>query len=490
MFSMRHCRNGKRLCREIVRLCRVPAFHSCSQAQRLLPCLATAAQASSSSGGASQNGQHQLSIRRQLQTGGDLSRTALTRYKVGQLREALQEEGLSTAGLKAHLVERLCELVEALNPHTVQLDSSFASSSSVQQSSRAQLSQDMLTASQHKVMASPSMDAKPETTILVQEAAISPNSTAAPAASQALAKSQQTLQTNSSSEGGIERDVVAAAETEAREVPVAHSSSQDQLSIRRELQAGTRFTPALLSRYRVAQLRTALEEEGLSTLGTKAVLVARMWELVEALQSTDANFNTPQESLAGSAQHGSRAQPLQDMSTLSRHGGSDSAVSEAQLDFKRPDENVTSSQSTNKHPSTQSMASLPQLAAEAHSSSAAGTPQDVSTAALADVQELAGNSAVEDEQSLSAAAVPVSVVPAPIGASFARDLDTPDRAANKTGASHLFHDQPAVLARASALKLGHYIHQLDDARASSAMCIQRSFCTLHCWEQQWSLHSL
>ena len=57
---------------------------------------------------------------------------------------------------------------------------------------------------------------------------------------------------------------------------------------------------------------------------------------------------------------------------------------------------------------------------------------------MADVQEeLNGQSAVENDQSLSAAAVPVSVVPAPIGASFARDLDTPDRAANKTGASHL-----------------------------------------------------
>ena len=435
---MCHCRNGKHLCREFMRLCRVPAFHSCSQAQRLLPCLATAAQASSSSGGASQNGQHQLSIRRQLQTGGDLSRAALTRYKVGQLREALQEEGLSTAGLKAHLVERLFELVETLDPHTAQLGSGSASSSSAKQSSSAQLSQDVLTASQHTEMITSSLNAKPETTTLVKEAATSLNNTSAPAAAQALTSSQQTLQTNSSSEGGIERDVSAASAAEAQEVPVAQSSSQDQLSIRRELQAGTNFTPALLSRYRVAQLRAALEEEGLSTLGAKAVLVARVWELVGALQSTDATFDTPQESLAGSARYGSRAQSLQDIFTPSRREGSDSAVSEAQLESKRPDKAVSLAQSAHEHPSIQSTASLPQTA-ESHSSSGAGTQQEVSSAALADaLEDLSGKSAGEDEQSLAAAAVPVSVVPAPIGASFARDLDTPDRAANKTGASHLF----------------------------------------------------
>ena len=435
---MCHCRNGKHLCRDFVRLCRGPAYHSCSQAQRLLPCLATGAQTSSSSGGASQSGQHQLSIRRQLQTGGDLSRAALTRYKVGQLREALQEEGLSTAGLKAHLVERLFELVETLDPHTVQLDSGPASSSSVQQSSTAQLSQDVLTASQHKETTSSFMEAEPEIPTLVDEAATSSISAPAPTAFQAQTSVQQVMQTDSSSESCVEREgSAAAAVTEARQVLVAQSSSQDQLSIRRELQAGTTFTPALLSRYRVAQLREALEEEGLSTLGTKAVLVSRTWELVGALQARSATLNTPQESLADSVQHGSRAQPWQDMSTLSGHEGSDSAVSEAQLDFKSPDEDGTPSQSTPEHPSTPSMASLPQTS-EMHSSRAAGTHQHISSAAMADVQdELNGQSAVENDQSLSAAAVPVSVVPAPIGASFARDLDTPDRAANKTGASHL-----------------------------------------------------
>ena len=436
---MCHCRNGKHLCREFVRLCRVPAFHSFSQAQRLLPCLANAAQASSSSDGATQNAQHQLSIRRQLQTGGDLSRAALTRYKVGQLREALQEEGLSTAGLKAHLVERLCELVETLDPHTVQPDSDPPSSSSAQQSSRAQLSQDVLLASHHKGTASSSMEAEPETTVRVQEAATASISTPAPAAAQALASSQQTLQTDSSNEGSVELDVRDSAMTEAREVPLAQSSRQDQLSIRRELQAGTKFTPALLSRCRVAQLRAALQEESLSTLGTKAVLVARVWELVEALQSTSATLKNPQENLVDSAQHGSRAQPLQDTSTPSRLEGLDSAVSDAQLEFKRPDEDGPPSQSTPKHPSTQGMASLPQTV-EAHSSRAASTHESISSAAMADVQEESnGKVAVEDEQSLSAAAVPVSVVPAPIGASFARDLDTPDRAANKTGVSHLPH---------------------------------------------------
>lgn len=36
-------------------------------------------------------------------------------YKVAQLREALQQEGLSTKGLKAELVERLYELVQTLS---------------------------------------------------------------------------------------------------------------------------------------------------------------------------------------------------------------------------------------------------------------------------------------------------------------------------------------------------------------------------------------
>ena len=288
--SMCHCSNGKQLCRKFVRLCGVPAFHTSSQAQRLLPSFAVAAQASSSSGGGPQNGQHQLSIRRQLQTGGDLSRAALTRYKVGQLREALQEEGLSTVGLKAHLVERLCELVETLESHTVQLDSGSASSSSAQQSSEAQRPQDVQTASEHRGQVSPSVEPEQETTMLVEEDEASYSSSPAPAPSQALASSQQTHQTDSSS---AEPDVSAVAATDARKVLVAQSSSQDQLSIRRQLQAGTKFTPALLSRYRVAQLREALEEEGLSTLGTKAILVARAWELVGALESRTATSIIP-----------------------------------------------------------------------------------------------------------------------------------------------------------------------------------------------------
>ena len=409
---MCHCRNGKLLCCDLLRLCRAPAFHSCSQAQRLLPCVATAAQASSSSGGPPRNGQHQLSIRRQLQTGGDLTRAALTRYKVGQLREAHHEEGLSTIGLKAHLVERLCELVETLDPHTAQLESGPVSVKSVQQSNGAQLSQDVLTASQHRGMVSPYLEAEPMSTVLAEEAATSSSSTSAPATSQADHSLEQTPQTDSSSKGGAARDisteqgVSASGATDAREAkPVAQSSSQRKLSIRRELQAGTRLTPATLSRYRVAALREALEAEGLSTLGTKSVLVARVWELVGALKSSTATFIRLQEDSAEHAQHGSGAQPLQDMSILSVHKGSDGAVSEAQLDFKRSEEDATSSQSTPEHPSAQSMASS-QQPAEAHSSSA-----------------------------------------------VVRDLDTPERAANKTGASSLFHTQPAELACATDLEL-------------------------------------
>lgn len=39
--------------------------------------------------------------------GTPLSKTALSRLKVAELKEALKEEGWSTAGLKADLVERL-----------------------------------------------------------------------------------------------------------------------------------------------------------------------------------------------------------------------------------------------------------------------------------------------------------------------------------------------------------------------------------------------
>ena len=77
-----------------------------------------------------------LSVRRQLQAGRKLVKTQIRGYKVAQLREALQEEGLSTTGLKAELVERLYELVQSLSEHNAEQADTLESSSTAEQPSR------------------------------------------------------------------------------------------------------------------------------------------------------------------------------------------------------------------------------------------------------------------------------------------------------------------------------------------------------------------
>ena len=109
-----HCRTGTHICRETVRLYRTPFLYSRLHTLRHLPCAATSPQ-HSSSGKPADDLTNQFSIRRQLQASGKITKVQVRGYKVAQLREALQEEGLSTKGLKPELVERLYELVQTLS---------------------------------------------------------------------------------------------------------------------------------------------------------------------------------------------------------------------------------------------------------------------------------------------------------------------------------------------------------------------------------------
>ena len=108
------CRTGTHICRETVRLYRAPFLYSRLHNLRHLPCAATSPQ-HSSSGEPADDLISQFSIRRQLQASGKITKVQVRGYKVAQLREALQEEGLSTKGLKPELVERLYELVQTLS---------------------------------------------------------------------------------------------------------------------------------------------------------------------------------------------------------------------------------------------------------------------------------------------------------------------------------------------------------------------------------------
>ena len=60
---------------------------------------------------AASNSSSQTISRRHFTAGSRVSRSALGKLRVAELREELQQEGLSTHGLKAELVERLYSLL-------------------------------------------------------------------------------------------------------------------------------------------------------------------------------------------------------------------------------------------------------------------------------------------------------------------------------------------------------------------------------------------
>ncbi len=104
-------RNGRHICRETLRLSRSPLLSSRLHTFRSLQAAASTPPQNTT---ASDSGD-QFDVRQQLREGKKLSKAHIKGYKVAQLREALQEEGLSTKGLKAELVERLYELVQTLS---------------------------------------------------------------------------------------------------------------------------------------------------------------------------------------------------------------------------------------------------------------------------------------------------------------------------------------------------------------------------------------
>ena len=104
-------RTGRHLCRETLHLCRSPLLSNRLHTLRSLPLAASTPHQNSSAKDLGDG----FSVRRQLQDGKRLSKVQIRGYKVAQLRDALQEEGLSTKGLKAELVERLYELVQSLS---------------------------------------------------------------------------------------------------------------------------------------------------------------------------------------------------------------------------------------------------------------------------------------------------------------------------------------------------------------------------------------
>lgn len=75
---------------------------------RLRQCAAAAsAEAQTSQAADASFGNHQAAPSRRFTAGSPVSKSTLSKLRVAELRERLQEEGLSTAGLKAELVERL-----------------------------------------------------------------------------------------------------------------------------------------------------------------------------------------------------------------------------------------------------------------------------------------------------------------------------------------------------------------------------------------------
>ena len=122
------------MCRESLRLCRSPLLSSRLHTFRSL---AAAASTPPQNTTASDSGD-QFDVRQQLREGKKLSKAQIKGYKVAQLREALQEEGLSTKGLKAELVERLYELVQALSEESKDSTEAGHPSSTAEGSSQAE----------------------------------------------------------------------------------------------------------------------------------------------------------------------------------------------------------------------------------------------------------------------------------------------------------------------------------------------------------------
>ena len=127
------CRSGRHIYRESVRLCQSAFLSNRLHSVRILSRAGSTPDQSSSA----EHSSDHFNVRRQLQAGRKLSKVQIRGYKVGQLREALQEEGLSTKGLKAELVERLYELVQALSQESQDSNGPLDQSSAAEGPSQA-----------------------------------------------------------------------------------------------------------------------------------------------------------------------------------------------------------------------------------------------------------------------------------------------------------------------------------------------------------------
>ena len=144
-----------------MRLYRAPFLCSRLHTLRHLPCVATSHQ-QSSSGDTADDLTSQFSIRRQLQASGKITKVQVRGYKVAQLREALQEEGLSTKGLKPELVERLYELVQTLSEEGADSKEPLKPPSTAETSAQEQQSESLPEAPEQVQVHSPASETQPE----------------------------------------------------------------------------------------------------------------------------------------------------------------------------------------------------------------------------------------------------------------------------------------------------------------------------------------
>ncbi|CAL5218555.1 g246 [Coccomyxa viridis] len=208
------------------------------------------------------------------------------------------------------------------------------------------------------------------------------------------------------------------------------SDSGDHFDIRQQLREGRKVSKAQIKGYKVAQLREALQEEGLSTKGLKAELVERLYELVQTLSQEDKDPS----GLLGLASTAERSAQAEDPSTSPEEPAQDDLRShtlDAQSEALEEHEDATAVAST---PTTASTGDS-QHSAEAESNDLESEEDQLSSFPAVAIQQRPANNESVSEDSADSTAAAVSVRGAAQQGSRdpLRDLSIPDPVASKTG---------------------------------------------------------
>ena len=198
--------------------------------------------------------------------------------------------------------------------------------------------------------------------------------------------------------------------------------------------------------YKVAQLREALQQEGLSTKGLKAELVERLYDLVQIL-SEDPKESTSPLDLPSTAERPSQAQRPTTAPTEPAQGALQSHTLNAQSDLSSHDEDDRAVNSTLGTTPAPLSASESEESVDTASSSTQCAERRLSgiPAVLAQQRPADHDSASAEHATLAAAAVLVRDIPQQGSIKPSKGLSTPDPVASKTGMHHRPGHQSGVM---------------------------------------------